>query len=62
MSIKWRLSAVIMQWRPIRIFYYLDGPIYHASTIFYYLDGFHPETAGKCSIGKNTGGQRVTRA
>jgi len=21
-----------------------------------------PETAGKCSIGKNTGGQRVTRA
>ena len=27
-----------------------------------YLPCFHPETAGKCSIGKNTGGQRVTRA
>jgi len=27
-----------------------------------YLPCFHPETAGKCSNGKNTGGQRVTHA
>jgi len=28
-----------------------------------WMDGcFHPETAGECCIGKNTGGQRVTHA